>query len=287
MKNFNQFLLLLFYQIEDLLNSDSSGLDTIKFQSEEANTDEYLKLFFKEFLTKNNRIINPYKLDVRIITDQLKTFICNNELECYHIEEVLLPNELLKEHKETIQKQNLSIYTNPDLYIKLTDGISHMFISVELKSTKNDKIPGSSVQQISPYDWVIFVQHKKNKIKVTTGMYINSITERLPFPDRSPRPEIGFNTLCNWNLANRKISNNTLEYSFPNDTAKKEMILQNWHKYLVDEWISTVKKQSKDKNCKWFDHTIRLYSLELLEYYDSISPEEQMKFKESLKSLTN
>ena len=50
------FLIVYFYKIENLLNENSSGLENVKFQSEEANTDEHLKVFFQKFLTKNNNI---------------------------------------------------------------------------------------------------------------------------------------------------------------------------------------------------------------------------------------
>jgi hypothetical protein len=56
----NSFLLVYFYNIEMELNMPKNGLETIKFQSEEANTDEFLKKFFKDFLSKNNSIKKNY-----------------------------------------------------------------------------------------------------------------------------------------------------------------------------------------------------------------------------------
>ena len=143
------------------------------------------------------------------------------------------------------------------------------------------------MQQVSPYEWVIFVQHKENTTKVVTGMYINSITERLPFPDRSPRPEIGFNILSRWNSNNRIVKDNTLQCSYTNDTASKEQLLNNWHKHLSCEWLNIIKKETRTENEKWFNHTIRLYSLELLEYYDSISVNQKVELKKSLQKLIN
>ena len=58
----------------------------------------------------------------------------------------------------------------------VTDGNKEYRISVEVKSTKNDRIPGSSVQQIDINDWVIFLKHDdvglkyKSSINVTNGI---------------------------------------------------------------------------------------------------------------------
>ena len=40
------FLTVFFYKIESQLNKNPNGLEKVKFQSEETNTDEYLKIFF-------------------------------------------------------------------------------------------------------------------------------------------------------------------------------------------------------------------------------------------------
>jgi hypothetical protein len=144
------------------------------------------------------------------------------------------------------------------------DGIDN-YVSIELKTTKNSKIPGSSIQQVSPFEWVIFVKHTdRGEIDVACGFYINSITEQLPFPDRSPRPCIGFDTLKKWNSVNRKLVNDTLEYSIDEEEIQnKAKILDNWEQVLCDEWLSTIEKDSKDSE-KWFNNTIRMFSLKLL-----------------------
>ena len=48
MATLNDFLFVYFFQLETELNTDYNGLDSIKFHSEEANTDEEVKLFFKK-----------------------------------------------------------------------------------------------------------------------------------------------------------------------------------------------------------------------------------------------
>ena len=47
LNNLNYFLLVYFYTIECDLNHIDNELKEIKFQSEEANTDEYLKIYFQ------------------------------------------------------------------------------------------------------------------------------------------------------------------------------------------------------------------------------------------------
>ena len=52
----NSFLLVYFYELEKQLNASDNKLQVVKFQSEEANTDEFLKKYFKKYIKKNNNI---------------------------------------------------------------------------------------------------------------------------------------------------------------------------------------------------------------------------------------
>lgn len=52
----NSFLHLYFYILENKINSTQNELNSIKFQSEEANTDEFVKRYFKEYILKNPTI---------------------------------------------------------------------------------------------------------------------------------------------------------------------------------------------------------------------------------------
>ena len=184
----------------------------------------------------------------------------------HSISKVLLPNELTASMKHEISATKKSVYTNPDLYVKVDNGNNKIdFVSIKLKTTKTNQIPGSSVQQILPFEWVIFIKHDKETIKVACGFYINSITDRLPFPDRSPRPIIGFDTLKKWNKHNRTMINGVLKYKINEQSeVNKSKILDNWEKVLCDEWLDTIMKDSR-KSEKWFNNTIRMYTLYLLE----------------------
>ncbi|MFI3332151.1 MAG: hypothetical protein SNI51_08945 [Rikenellaceae bacterium] len=278
------FIQVYLYQIESLINSDPKLLDGVSFQSEEANTDSELKEFFKTFILANNSLTEEYLFNVEIIgVDKVAVLYAKEDLCKYKIERVYLPSELTNEHKVIIKSEKRGVYTNPDIFILVSDGSEHKYVSSELKSTKSDKIPGSSVQQVSPYEWVIFVQHMKEVFRVTTGQYLNSITSVLPFPDRSPRPQIGFNILDGWNSRNRVVDKEklTIDYSKDDNTSKLS-ILENWHGFLVNEWLTTVCDKDVSDNEKWFNHTIRLYSLALVEHYNSLSDEARVEFVKRL-----
>lgn len=280
-----RFLSLYFYGLEQQLNSDK-GLDEIKFQSEEANTDEFLKLYMKKFILINNTIKSG---DIKLLKYNINgsnEVIDVNELIKYKIVEVLIPSDLSRSQKDEIAKKKSSVYTNPDLLLKITNGVDEYLESVELKSTKDNNIPGSSVQQVSPLEWVIFVKRNDRDTEVSIGHYINCITEKLPFPDRSPRPQIGYKTLKEWNQRNRIGKPNSLEININGlENETKTQILLDWQDYLASEWLEIIQQKSTKNNEKWFNNALRKYTLKLLEYTSSIDDEERRKLLETIKSL--
>lgn len=282
----NCFLSVYFYEIEQKLNSTKNELELIKFQSEEANTDEFLKRYFKEFLSIHNSIretkIEKLELQIDSQTYQIDT----KDLFNYQITNIFLPEELTVNQKQEITKSKSSVYTNPDLYLEISDGITLFYESVELKSTKNDVIPGSSVQQVSPFEWVIFIKRDSASVSVATGFYINSITEKLPFPDRSPRPQVGFKNLVDWNKKYRKEEKNTLFIETKSElNSEKIKLLTDWQDYLASEWLEIISSESSKKNEKWFNNALRKFSLKFLEYTENLTEEEKIKLKEKLKRL--
>jgi hypothetical protein len=276
------FLAAYFFQLENLLNQEKKGLAKVKFQSEEANTDEYFKAFVADIITKNNSIS----------TLEIENVIINNnrfeikELQEFKIIEVILPNELSIEQKQQSAKEKDGIYTNPDILIKIENGENIYFQTIELKSTKVNAISGSSIQQVKPYEWVIFIK-RNQKIEITTGFYINSITEKLPFPDRSPRPQVAFNTLSKWNQTNRIIENENLIYNIDKESeATKIKLLNSWQDFLTDEWLDIIKSENVNKNEKWFNNAIRLFAMKFLDYTETLDEKELNDLYERLKKLT-
>lgn len=279
----NSFLLIYFFELEQKLNTEENHLQKVKFQSEESNTDEFLKKYFKEYLSRNNNIeaTNLKQLQIKIDVEE---FIINIEdLFSYRISNVLLPEELSKEQKQNIANSKKSVYTNPDLYLEITDGNYTYFESVELKSTKDNKIPGSSVQQVSPFEWVIFVKRSKGEVSITTGYYLNSITNKLPFPDRSPRPQIGFKTLENWNKKYRKVKDQVLTIENITDLNKEKIsLLNDWQDYLANEWLQIIQAASSKNNEKWFNNALRKFAVKFLDYTDKLSEKEKISLKNKL-----
>lgn len=280
------FLSVYFYTIEKQLNNKLNGLKDVKFQSEEANTDEYLKKYFKQFILANNSIKNTSIKSLKIKVDKEELEINTSDLLSFEITNVFLPEELSKHQKKEIAKRKNAVYTQPDLFLEISNGDDIYYETLELKSTLKDKIPGSSVQQVTPFEWVIFVKRNTKSVDVSTGFYINSITNKLPFPDRSPRPQIGFKTLVNWNNENRTIENNTLTIISNSEVNNDKIkLLTDWQNYLASEWLEIVKANESKANEKWFNNAIRKFAVKFLEYSETLNEKEKIALKIKLNLL--
>jgi hypothetical protein len=280
------FLYVYFHILEQNLNCSENELKSIKFQSEEANTDEYLKKYFKEYMLKNNNIKATDLTLISVIVDNVEFSKEIKDLYNFKIINAFLPDEISENLKIKIAKSKNSVYTNPDLYLEISDGENLYYESVELKSTKNNNIPGSSVQQISPFEWVIFIKRDKDKVLVSTGFYINSITEKLPFPDRSPRPQVGFDTLSDWNKKYRKVDNKTLSIeNISKLNEEKIKLLIDWQDYLASEWLEIIKSEKAKNNEKWFNNAIRKFAIKFLEYTESLDESQKETLKNNLNLL--
>lgn len=277
------FLTIYFYTLEKNLNSTDNGLEKIEFQSDEANTDKPTKEYFKDYILENNDISSTTLKALSLTIDSKETKVLIEKLKTFKITSVFLPEELSDEQKNDIAKSKDSDYSNPDLYLEINDGKNYYFESLELKSTLNNKIPGSSVQQISPFEWVIFLKRNKDNVIVSTGYYLNSITEKLPFPDRSPRPQIGFKTICDWNEKHRKVTNDILviENTDKSDIEKAK-ILTSWQDFLASEWLEIIKSNDAKNKEKWFNNTIRKFALIFLEYTDKLDKAKKIDLVKNL-----
>ncbi|MCE7793447.1 hypothetical protein K8O68_13555 [Salipaludibacillus sp. CUR1] len=278
-------------ELEKGLVLRKDDLKNITFHHDEANTDRELKEYLQE-LIENHFATLPYQ-------DQ-KEFYFNSEISGGYvinyslfsdifINKVYLPNEMTEEIKVQLRKQN-SVYTDPDIVLEITD-TNHselIYVPVELKSTKKNAIPGSSIQQITPTEWVIFVKHSdKGEIEITTGQYIYAVNSTMQFPDRSPRPSVAFNELVNWNKTFRREhkgkTKDQLAITIKADIIeKKSELLEDWQGVLVERWLKVIEKRTVKKNEAWFNNTIRNYTLEFLNNYESLSPNEKVQLKETI-----
>lgn len=257
-------------------------LASIDYQQDEANTDKPAKIVIRDFMNAHPQLGAMDFSEVTIVQDTENYRISLTDLQQVRIEKAYIPEELSQDIKHAIkQAKNGANYTNPDIYVDLIYQGNKYSISIEVKSTKDNKIPGSSVQQIDPFEWVIFIKRKNATIELTTGMYLNSITNRLPFPDRSPRPEVAFNTLKQWNDSNIHQQDNQLILQYdPLDIEQKSQILLDWKQKLVTDWLEIVQKQPLSSR-KWFDDTLILFAKQLLDYYDDLEPNQKMAFYQS------
>jgi hypothetical protein len=272
--DFEFYMTAYMYELEDKLNNNSEKINSVHFQFDEANTDKELKRFLKNFILEEKRTIETIDC---VDEKKVKHSIIKNS---FYIDDVLTPDDYSNEVKEEIKKAKANcVYVNPDLIFKISIGGEKLTEYIELKSTKLDRIPGSSIQQISPNEWVIFVKHSDSGIEVITGQYKNTISGTMQFPDRSPRPQVSYVQLKDWIQKYRIVTTNTLVLGEDLLADEKLKLLGDWQQYLSDRWMNILKLKKKNKE-PWFNNNLRKFSKELLEYYDSLSDDEKEKFKE-------
>lgn len=284
----NNFMYLYMYHLEKFLLSKKEEILKLSFQSDEANTDRPLKEYLKNLIENNfNKI--PKKSNINFLNIESHQPTVLSEFNSFKILRVLLPEEIKNnnEIKKTIINKKTSVYTNPDICFEISNGNKIFYETIELKSTKKDNIPGSSIQQILPNEWVIFIKHTSSSIDIVTGKYINSINTTIQFPDRSPRPQVSFKELKNWNNSFRLICDNTLTYSEDKNSINKLNLIQDWQKVLSDRWIDMLFESNTIKaNEPWFNNTMRKFILEFLEKYETLNKNEKLNFKRKIKNLT-
>lgn len=284
MNNKSYFMYFYMYELENFLNSKKSELLNISFQSDEANTDRPLKEYLKKIIENE---INMLPTDSLIQSLEI-----NNKLHFkktyldYKIKRVLLREDISDDIKKRIKEEKSSIYTNPDICLEIEINNHLYYETIELKSTKNNSIPGSSIQQIIPTEWVIFIKHKSNNINIITGQYINSINSKMQFPDRSPRPQVSFDELINWNNLHRSIENNNLIYETDKFIQDKMNLLNDWQGVLSKRWINNLFNFEEVKNKEpWFNNNLRKFIIDFLEIYDNLTDKEKLNFKTKIKTM--
>ncbi len=283
MNRIELFMKIYMYELEIYLNTHKTEILKISFQSDEANTDRPLKEYLKYVIeNKCNRILSDIS---EVIIGQNKTYNITEEVRKIHIEQVLLPDEISDDLKTLLSKRKKAVYTNPDICLRINNNGNINYETVELKSTKNDAIPGSSVQQVSPDEWVIFIKHTNNSVNITTGMYFHAINTKMQFPDRSPRPQVSFSELENWNNKHRICHINKLHYqSSTEDTVKRELLC-DWQGVLAKRWTNILLTFDKSKNEPWFNNNLRKFILEFLTVYDEFNDVQKEEYKALISSL--
>lgn len=285
MQNIQKFMCIYMYKLEEDLMNHKDELIKVSFQSDEANTDRPLKEYLKQHIEKSFSSI-PEDTDITSLCFEGDTFTDLQAIKQIRVNRVLLPEDISDELKETIKASKSSVYTNPDLYLELKLDNELSYESIELKSTKNDSIPGSSIQQIVPEEWVIFIKHTGKNISITTGQYIHAINYKMQFPDRSPRPQVSFKAMSGWNKDNRIVKSNALCYEKDDDDNNKRALISDWQDVLSKRWIDVLFNATSTKaNEPWFNNNMRKFILSFLAKYENLTDAEKKEFKERVESL--
>ena len=147
MSKIQNFMQIYMYELEQLLNTKKRELKEISFQSDEANTDRPLKEFLKKLIENEfSKIPEDTKISNLIFNDIIGFNI--EELKKIQITRVLLPEQITDDIKKSICVMKNAVYTNPDMCLEILVDGEICYETIELKSTKQDSIPGSS---ISPF----------------------------------------------------------------------------------------------------------------------------------------
>lgn len=261
MEIIQNFMQVYMYELEKYLQTKEEALKQISFQSDEANTDRQLKEFLKKTIEDSFSSI-PQSSELTSVEFEGKVGTDMDILKSIRINRVLLPEEITNHIFKVIQSSKDSV------------------------STKQDAIPGSSIQQILPEQWVIFIKHSNDYVKIATGQYIHAINSKMVFPDRSPRPQVSFKEMTTWNHSNRILKYASLIYKKDDNEHTKYNLIQDWQKVLSERWIDMLfHNTTSKKNEPWFHNTMRKFILSFLEQYESLSEQEKTTFKTTIQHL--
>ncbi len=277
MNNYEHYISAYMYELEFCLNQHCEKFKNINFQLDEANTDKEAKKLIKDII----------KESLLTIKNILTVKLCNEEIHIdkskFTIENVLTPEEYTNDERAAVKAKKNGVYVNPDLILKIDFDGDKVIEFVEIKSTKSNNIPGSSIQQIAPDEWVIFIKHTDDDILITTGQYKNSINGTMQFPDRSPRPQVSFSTLRTWNNIFRVYKNNVLTYTEDVNEDTKEDLLNDWQGFLAERWLHVLETKRKNNAEPWFNNNIRKFALMLISNFQQLNKEEQEKYLKFIK----
>lgn len=282
------FMHIFMYVLEKTLDTHEAELRKITFQSDEANTDRPLKEFVKEIILKELRQIPEEYLEYHLClsdrTHGSEERIPFSDFENVQVSKVYLPDEIDEAVRKIVTgTRHDAVWTNPDLLLEIYFNGERVYQTIELKSTKNDAIPGSSVQQVNPHEWVIFVRHKENSVRVATGQYIHTVDSKIQFPDRSPRPQVSFLELKKWNNRNRKNENRVLSYIKDDSDDRKYNLLSDWQGVLSNRWVEMIFDDRIERVREpWFNNNMRKFVLDFLERYECLNEEEKQLLKEKI-----
>jgi hypothetical protein len=108
----------------------------------------------------------------------------------------------------------------------------------------------------------------------------------MQFPDRSPRPQVSFKELVEWNRINRLLSYTSLIYNKSEDEQVKYDLIDDWQGVLSNRWIDMLFNSTSVRNNEpWFNNNMRKFIISFLEKYESLNDSEKENLKNRIKSL--
>lgn len=285
MSKIQNFMQIYMYELERFLNTKKNELKEVSFQSDEANTDRPLKEFLRTVIEKEFTKIPSDTQIIDVVFNDVSG-INVEELKKIQILRVLLPEQITDEIKAIVSAAKDAIYTNPDMCLEILMDGQRYYETIELKSTKQDAIPGSSIQQIVPDEWVIFIKHSTSNIEIVTGQYIHAINSKMQFPDRSPRPQVSFKEMKLWNQTNRIVQYAKLMYKKDDEERIKYNLINDWQGVLSDRWIDMLFNATSTRNNEpWFNNNLRKFIVAFLDRYEKLSEAEKEALVYRIKSL--
>lgn len=108
----------------------------------------------------------------------------------------------------------------------------------------------------------------------------------MQFPDRSPRPQVAFNTLKNWNKNNFTLQNNEFKFKVTqSEWNNKNKLINNWKLVLVEQWFKIILDDNLTltERSPWFNEALVMYADKIIEYYETLSESDKIKFHNKLK----
>lgn len=245
-------------KISDSLSKKLDQFKDIKLMEDELNIDKYLKIKIIEILREDFNDINENLRDDNIKLERLLT-----KEEYYHPD-----NKRYNEDEISNFCDLVLVYQEDGIFIDN---------ELEIKKTNSNKIPGSSINQIKPEKALLFFRYKKDEVELQVGYYYQSIDERIPFPDRSPRPIISYDAMKHTNklLSENEVSLKQLK------NRTKNIFADNWIDQLVSNWMDDVKSVKLKRS--WFFSAIRQFCLKSIIEYEKLSDKEKKEFKKNLK----
>lgn len=100
----------------------------VNFHSQEANTDEDLKICLRDFFKAYPHCTCSQDFTLYLLIDKNKYIFDFSQLSRFYIQDVLLGSEMSDEQVDYIKSiKTSSVYTNPDLLIVLNNRSTYTF----------------------------------------------------------------------------------------------------------------------------------------------------------------